>query len=174
MKKKEHVIGERKVLCWAGKLRDCPTVVKIKGPTPQQFIIEESKGILESDETPVIQSKPVKANEEEQKVKKDNIKILNLQDQLQEYDEMLDSYICPLSFTLMEDPVTAEDGQTYEREDIEEWLKTTKKSPVTGEEMKSKKLVPNSKTKQEIEDLKGKIKEINEKIATLKMKEAEI
>lgn len=41
------------------------------------------------------------------------------------------------------DPVITEDGHTYEREAIENWFKTSQKSPVTGLQLKSKNLIPN-------------------------------
>ena len=35
---------------------------------------------------------------------------------------------CPLSLEIMEDPVIAEDGITYEREEIERWISTPRKA----------------------------------------------
>jgi len=55
--------------------------------------------------------------------------------------------VCPITHEPMVDPVSAADGQTYERKAIEEWL--TKKadgvpiSPLTGEPLKDKTLRPN-------------------------------
>jgi TPR repeat protein len=40
--------------------------------------------------------------------------------------------VCPITFSLPVDPVTAEDGKVYERSAIEEWLKQQRKSPVTN------------------------------------------
>jgi hypothetical protein len=34
----------------------------------------------------------------------------------------LDELSCPISFQLMTDPVVADDGHTYQREAIEEWI----------------------------------------------------
>jgi hypothetical protein len=40
-----------------------------------------------------------------------------------------DELSCPISFQLMTDPVVAEDGHTYQRQAIEEWIKKC----ITGE-----------------------------------------
>lgn len=48
----------------------------------------------------------------------------------------VEGFICPLTFKLFKDPVTLEDGYTYEREAIQAWFaqgKTT--SPITAEEI---------------------------------------
>lgn len=55
-----------------------------------------------------------------------------------------DDYICcPITLEVMRDPVIAADGHTYEREAIDEWLRTTKESPVTGQPMDAQTLIPN-------------------------------
>ena len=76
---------------------------------------------------------------------------------------------CPLSLEIMEDPVIAEDGITYEREEIERWISTernrspliteaqeeldteTVPSPMTGEKM-GIKLIPNTILRDIIEN----------------------
>lgn len=50
---------------------------------------------------------------------------------------------CPITGQPMFDPVVAGDGQTYERYAIEKWLLTSDKSPLTGQVMPHKELVPN-------------------------------
>jgi hypothetical protein len=45
--------------------------------------------------------------------------------------------------TLMDDPVVAADGHTYNRVDIETWLKEHDTSPLTNESLESKALFPN-------------------------------
>ena len=44
---------------------------------------------------------------------------------------------------LMDDPVVAADGHTYNREDIENWFKEHNTSPHTNEEFEHKMLIPN-------------------------------
>ena len=52
--------------------------------------------------------------------------------------DVSDEFICPLSKELMVDPVLAEDGNLYERQDLERYIifkakgGFTLKSPVTG------------------------------------------
>lgn len=54
---------------------------------------------------------------------------------------------CPISLEIMDDPVIAMDGFTYEREAIERWFKSSNSSPLTNEELESKLLVPNRRLK---------------------------
>jgi hypothetical protein len=51
---------------------------------------------------------------------------------------------CPISHGLLQDPVVSKvSGQTYSREDIEKWLKTSSNCPLTGLNMTRKHLVKN-------------------------------
>ena len=65
-----------------------------------------------------------------------------------DYDEQ-HAYLCPVGQQLMQDPVVAGDGHTYEREAIERWfrLRTAQgdlpTSPCTGAVLAHKDLVPN-------------------------------
>ena len=43
----------------------------------------------------------------------------------------------------MKDPVVLEDGHSYEKHDISEWLKKKKTSPKTGLKLKNGHLYPN-------------------------------
>ena len=61
-----------------------------------------------------------------------------------------EEFICPLSKQLMRDPVIAFDGNTYERVDIEAYLKQNNKSPVTGEEAEHSIVIPNNAIKKQI------------------------
>ena len=64
-----------------------------------------------------------------------------------------DALVCPISMELMEDPVLAMDGHTYDRSSIEAWLKTGKKtSPKTNEALPSLKLVANHAVKSMVQD----------------------
>jgi len=58
-------------------------------------------------------------------------------------DEPPDDYLCPITHELMNDPVMAADGHTYERTAIGRWLKTNTTSPKSGDELESKALLPN-------------------------------
>eukprot|EP00298_Acanthocystis_sp_HF-20_P010943 c19139_g1_i1.p1 GENE.c19139_g1_i1~~c19139_g1_i1.p1 ORF type:complete len:298 (+),score=95.67 c19139_g1_i1:295-1188(+) len=59
--------------------------------------------------------------------------------------------ICPLSTKPMKDPVIAQDGKTYERKYIEEWLQDHDKSPLTEEELIDKSLTPNNEIRKSSE-----------------------
>ena len=59
--------------------------------------------------------------------------------------------LCPITMELMNDPVQASDGHTYERDAIEEWFREHDRSPLTNEVLSSKKLVPNYFCKKTIQ-----------------------
>ena len=68
--------------------------------------------------------------------------------------EALGAHTCPLSFEVMRDPVITADGQTYEREEIERWFATGKRSsPLTGEDLESTTLVPNIALRKAIAEM---------------------
>ncbi len=55
---------------------------------------------------------------------------------LKEEVEINPAFLCPISNEQFEDPVIAEDGQTYERSFIVTWLKKNPNSPKTRQPMK--------------------------------------
>ena len=71
---------------------------------------------------------------------------------------------CPISLTIMEDPVIAADGHTYERSSIETWINTHKNnraphgyqapvlSPTTNLPLQHENLIPNHALKMVIQD----------------------
>jgi hypothetical protein len=66
-------------------------------------------------------------------------------------DYLIDS---TFSCEIMEDPVIASDGITYNRSEIEELFKKHDTSPKTGEILKSKNLIPNISIRNAIEEWK--------------------
>lgn len=61
--------------------------------------------------------------------------------------------VCPITLTLMQDPVIATDGHSYQRVAIENRLaQGTRVSPVTGTAMQNNDLIPNHSLKQAIQD----------------------
>ena len=60
-------------------------------------------------------------------------------------------FLCPLTKKIMQDPVLAFDGQCYERKAIEEYLKSHRKSPVTGKDADYIIVFPDLKRKADIE-----------------------
>uniref|UniRef100_A0A0D9WM64 RING-type E3 ubiquitin transferase n=1 Tax=Leersia perrieri TaxID=77586 RepID=A0A0D9WM64_9ORYZ len=81
---------------------------------------------------------------------------LNLKCQLEEYnaryEELRPYFSCAISQDVMEYPVIAADGHTYEAEMIKEWFKRgNTKSPMTNLPLKHKKLIPNYKLRSAIQ-----------------------
>eukprot|EP01033_Poteriospumella_lacustris_P012592 gene12592-9009_t len=65
---------------------------------------------------------------------------------------MRDEFICPITYTLMREPTVACDGHTYEKAAIEKWMRSSNKSPRTGEVMETT-LIPNLNLKKLIHDI---------------------
>eukprot|EP00656_Telonema_subtile_P053491 TRINITY_DN7770_c0_g3_i1.p1 TRINITY_DN7770_c0_g3~~TRINITY_DN7770_c0_g3_i1.p1 ORF type:complete len:1209 (-),score=229.80 TRINITY_DN7770_c0_g3_i1:12-3638(-) len=73
-----------------------------------------------------------------------------------EMSEMLKQIIlCPITKAIMQDPVVAGDGNTYERSAISEWLKSNSTSPITREVIDPRSLTPNRRVKDLIGALTG-------------------
>lgn len=62
------------------------------------------------------------------------------------------AYECPITQDVMQDPVIAADGHTYERSAMEVWLKEHALSPMTGLPLPNKTLIPNRSLKACIEE----------------------
>ncbi|CAG9316645.1 unnamed protein product [Blepharisma stoltei] len=69
-------------------------------------------------------------------------------------------YCCPITGELMEDPVLAPDGQSYERAAITAWFQRQKTSPLTGENLKSTFLIDNHRLRAIIQSFKETMPEI--------------
>ena len=84
---------------------------------------------------------------------KENIEEVDSKDSLEEF------FSCPISGDVMKDPVTTIAGQTYEREEIKEWLSGHDTDPHTSQEIKwneKEKLIPNFFAKSLIEEFSEK------------------
>ena len=64
--------------------------------------------------------------------------------------DLPDEFVCPITLTLMTDPVITSDGQTYERKAIEDWLQRNSTSPLTAVELDNKNLIPNVALRSQI------------------------
>lgn len=74
------------------------------------------------------------------------------------------SLVCPITCSLMRDPVQAADGITYEREDIEKWLRASDISPKTLLPLPNKTLVVNYAIKGCIDEaVQAKLKQMASK-----------
>ena len=58
--------------------------------------------------------------------------------------QMPSQYMCPITHEPMRDPVAAADGFTYERTNIEQWLRGHGTSPMTNKALPGRNLVPNT------------------------------
>ncbi|CAH9094814.1 unnamed protein product [Cuscuta europaea] len=73
-------------------------------------------------------------------------------------EPIYDSFICPLTKQVMRDPVSLENGQTFEREAIERWFKVCKDNgrnpvcPLTQSELRSLDLNPSIALRNTIEE----------------------
>lgn len=65
------------------------------------------------------------------------------------------SFLCPISLQMMEDPYMDENGHTFEKKAIEEWYKKQNRSPITNQPLKSYSLSPNRALKDAIEEYKN-------------------
>ncbi|KAI3783274.1 hypothetical protein L1987_42351 [Smallanthus sonchifolius] len=76
----------------------------------------------------------------------------------QHIEPTYDTFICPLSKQIMEDPVTLENGQTFEREAIEKWFNECKENgrklvcPLTLRELKTMDMNPSIALRNTIEE----------------------
>jgi len=66
--------------------------------------------------------------------------------------EFLDTFTCPISNEIFNEPVMCEDGHTYEKIYIEQWLKNNNTSPLTRQIM-SKKMCVNFQVKKLVDAL---------------------
>ena len=66
--------------------------------------------------------------------------------------EIPDALTCPITLEIMQEPVIAHDGFTYERCAIESWLSSHRTSPKTGAALQSTILIDSHGVKQLIAD----------------------
>ena len=59
---------------------------------------------------------------------------------------------CPITCEIMREPVICADGHSYEKGAIEAWLQANDLSPLTGQKLAHKHLVPNHALKSIIEE----------------------
>ncbi|KAF3787674.1 U-box domain-containing protein 43 [Nymphaea thermarum] len=73
-------------------------------------------------------------------------------------EPIYDAFICPLTKEVMRDPVTLENGQTFEREAIEKWFRECRENgrrpmcPLTSQELKTTELNPSIALRNTIEE----------------------
>ena len=79
----------------------------------------------------------------------------------------LEKLHCPISHEVMKNPVLAKDGQTYEKEVIQEWIARKSTSPFTREVLNVNDLTPNLALKSEVEELTCKLNKLEGKYKKL-------
>jgi len=67
--------------------------------------------------------------------------------------QLPNSFYCPITGDLMTDPVICDDGHTYERAAIAQWLATHDTSPITNLRLANKILRPNHNLRSSIQEL---------------------
>lgn len=90
----------------------------------------------------------------------------------QEIEPLYETFFCPLTKKIIDDPVTTETGVTYERKAITEWLEKFKNSeeifcPITGHKLVTRDLVTNIALKSTIDEWRERNEE-----ATIKVSQA--
>jgi len=70
-----------------------------------------------------------------------------------EADPFPKEFYCPITQEIMQNPVIGPDGQTYERQSIEDWLRVHNTSPVTRAPMQANQLIPNFALKNAIQNM---------------------
>lgn len=74
--------------------------------------------------------------------------------------------VCPITRDLMRDPVICADGNSYEREAIEQWFAAGRwASPLTNERLAHRTLIPNLALQSVIEDLQRRVMRLPKKIS---------
>ncbi len=79
----------------------------------------------------------------------------NKTNNLNETDEEIESFLCPISMEIMEDPVITPNGICYDRKSILDWLRNNNYCPLTKTPLDSSQLIPNRNLKETIEKYKS-------------------
>ena len=111
---------------------------------------EAAEALGQADAMEAAEEEAKEEHDEEAKVEKQEQEPEKKQDLK---DDPPDEYICPISLEIMEDPVIAADGYTYERVEIEAWFMKTRTSPKTNEALLHTHLVPNRNLKNLIKEM---------------------
>jgi serine/threonine protein kinase len=67
-----------------------------------------------------------------------------------------ESLLCPITYSIMVDPVVCADGHSYDRVAIEEWLRFHNTSPLTNQPLPHKHLIPNHALRKMIDEFNQK------------------
>ena len=83
----------------------------------------------------------------------------------------IESFLCPISWALFKDPVVCQDGVTYERQYIDQWLEHSKMSPITRVEISNTTQYRNIALKNAMEEFKEFTRDKKDTLNKLKKSE---
>lgn len=89
-------------------------------------------------------------------------------------DNIPSGYECPITRTIMEDPVVTADGHSYERKAIQQWFQAHNTGPMTGALLPHTSLIPNHNLRKAIENFPKILENIQKQEEALKAKEIEL
>ena len=81
------------------------------------------------------------------------------------------SFLCPISCALFKDPVVCQDGVTYERQYIDQWLQNSNTSPITREEISDTTQYRNIALKSAMDEFKEFTRDKKDTLNKLKKSE---
>ena len=114
--------------------------------------------VLSSEET----SKPKEENTTNPKKEEDKKEEPKIQENIpvktstssNQDENLMESYCCPISGEIMEDPVITPSGITYDKKSIEQWLQKKAIDPLSKKPLKKEELIPNRALKESIIEYK--------------------
>lgn len=93
--------------------------------------------------------------EAQEEAEKHKIGCETAEQKVERFQSDLEDFIsCPISLGIIQDPVVAADGHTYERSAIENWLLRKHTSPVNRQRLSQNSLVSNIAIRQLIDKYK--------------------
>ena len=78
-----------------------------------------------------------------------------------------EAFMCPITLTMMTNPYIDTEGNTYEKEAIEEWIKGHHNSPITRTPLELESLKPNRSLKRAIDDFLEELNRVNTNIISI-------
>jgi len=78
---------------------------------------------------------------------------------MSDINQILDSFYCPITHTIMEDPVICPEGFSFENTAILKWLENNDTSPITRNKLQAFRLRPNRALKESIDKVRHLITE---------------
>ena len=67
-------------------------------------------------------------------------------------DDVPRAFLCPITLSVMREPVVCADGHTYERRALAHWLRSHDTSPMTGKHIDTLRMTPNYTLKSMIDE----------------------